>query len=158
MSRGHRYVSCILLGAVVSSPVAFSGCAVRGSVRVYDASYRDYHRWDNGEAVYYQRWEVETRREHREFASGTPMNSKSIGNGGTIITMISTRSLAMAPSIVHDSPETLAGILPLECSVAPKHSRSTLHVYSHQLSRGHMIHLTKLAETLGDICGRKQQE
>ncbi len=42
----------------------------------------------------------------------------------------------MAPSIVHDSPETLAGILPLECSVAPKHSRSTLHVYSHQLSRG----------------------
>jgi hypothetical protein len=67
MSPGHRYASSILLGAMLLSPVAFSGCAARGSIRVYDASYRDYHRWDNDEAVYYQRWEVETRREHREF-------------------------------------------------------------------------------------------
>jgi hypothetical protein len=65
MSCGHRYVSYILLGAVVLSTAAFSGCAAR--VRVYDISYRDYHRWDHGEAVYYQRWEVETHREHREF-------------------------------------------------------------------------------------------
>jgi hypothetical protein len=67
MSRKHRYVSSLLLGVVLLSPVVFSGCAERASIRVYDPTYRDYHRWDSHEDVYYQRWEVETHRDHREF-------------------------------------------------------------------------------------------
>jgi len=55
MSHGHRYVSSILLAVALFSPLLLSGCAVRSSYRVYDPYYEDYHRWDNDEAVYYQR-------------------------------------------------------------------------------------------------------
>jgi hypothetical protein len=41
-------------------------CRTR-SYRVYDPAYEDYHVWDSNEGVYYQRWEVETRRDHRDF-------------------------------------------------------------------------------------------
>lgn len=67
MSRIHRDVSSILLGAAIFSTVVLSGCAVHGSYRVYDPAYADYHVWDSNEGVYYQRWEVETHRDHREF-------------------------------------------------------------------------------------------
>ena len=68
MSRGNRYVSSILLAAALCSPVVFGGCAVRASYRVYDPAYEDYHVWDRDESGYYQRWEVETHRDHRDFA------------------------------------------------------------------------------------------
>ena len=67
MSRGHRYASSILLAVALFLPVVLSGCAVRASYRVYDPGYADYHAWDGNEVVYYQRWEVETHRDHREF-------------------------------------------------------------------------------------------
>lgn len=67
MSRGRRSVSSILLAVALFLPVLFSGCAVRASYRVYDPGHADYHAWDGNEVVYYQRWEVETHRDHREF-------------------------------------------------------------------------------------------
>lgn len=67
MSRGHRYVSSILLAVALFSPVVFSGCAVHASYRVYDPGHEDYHVWDSNEVGYYQRWEVETHRDHRDF-------------------------------------------------------------------------------------------
>jgi hypothetical protein len=67
MSRGCRHVSSVLLAVALFSPVVFSGCAVRASYRVYDPGHEDYHVWDGNEVVYYQRWEVETHRDHREF-------------------------------------------------------------------------------------------
>lgn len=67
VSRRYRCVSSILLAVALFSPVAFSGCAVRASYRVYDPGHADYHVWDGNEVVYYQRWEVETHRDHREF-------------------------------------------------------------------------------------------
>jgi len=67
MSRGYRYVSSIILAVALFSPVVFSGCAVRASYRVYDPGHADYHVWGNNEVVYYQRWEVETHRDHQEF-------------------------------------------------------------------------------------------
>jgi hypothetical protein len=67
MTRGHRYGFSILLAVALGSPVVFSGCAVRGSYRVYDPAYSDYHVWNSGEVGFYQNWEVETHREHREF-------------------------------------------------------------------------------------------
>jgi hypothetical protein len=60
-----RYFGSLVLAAVMISPVVIEGCATHA--RVYDAEYHDYHVWDDREAVYYQRWEVETHREHRDF-------------------------------------------------------------------------------------------
>jgi len=56
-----------LLALALLSPVIISGCAARGSYTVYDPYYRDNHVWDNNEVVYYQRWETETHRDHRDF-------------------------------------------------------------------------------------------
>jgi len=67
MTRGDRYVTSLLLGVAIFSPMVFNGCAARASYRVYDRSYSDYHAWDSNEVVFYQRWEVETHRDHREF-------------------------------------------------------------------------------------------
>ena len=67
MSRIPRYLSSILLGVAVLSPVVVSGCAAHASYRVYDTGHSDYHVWDSNEVVYYQRWEGETHRDHREF-------------------------------------------------------------------------------------------
>jgi hypothetical protein len=67
MPRTHRTTSSILLALALFSPVLIAGCAARVSYRVYDPDHADYHVWDNDEGVYYQRWEVETHRDHREF-------------------------------------------------------------------------------------------
>jgi hypothetical protein len=55
----------LLAVALVDFPIAFSGCAARA--RVYDVDHGDYHRWDRNEVAYYERWEVETHRDHRDF-------------------------------------------------------------------------------------------
>jgi hypothetical protein len=70
MHPRHRYLVSLLTTAVLASPVAIAGCAVHhGYYRVYDPYYRDYHPWDDHETVYYQRWELDTHRVHREFRS-----------------------------------------------------------------------------------------
>jgi len=62
----RRWLGLMVLSvAMVVFPVVISGCAAR--VRVYDEEHRDYHDWNHGEVVYYQRWEVETHRDHRDF-------------------------------------------------------------------------------------------
>jgi len=62
----RRYLGLLLMSvALIGSMTAFSGCAAH--VRYYDADHGDYHYWNNDEVVYYQRWEVETHREHRDF-------------------------------------------------------------------------------------------
>lgn len=66
MSRTHEVVYSILVVVAFFCGVALSGCAVRASYRAYDPAYEDYHVWDGNEGVYYQRWEVETRRDHRD--------------------------------------------------------------------------------------------
>jgi len=48
--------------------VVLGGCAARASYRVYDPYYEDYHVWNRNEVAYYQRWEVESHRDHKEFA------------------------------------------------------------------------------------------
>jgi hypothetical protein len=60
----------IRVAAVAVSLVLAAGCAARVGVgyRVYDPYYRDYHFWDNNEAVFYNRWTVETHHDpHRDF-------------------------------------------------------------------------------------------
>ncbi len=59
-----RNLAPIVLAASMASSVFVSGCAVHA--RVYDSYHRDYHDW-NGEVVYYNQWEHDTRRDHREY-------------------------------------------------------------------------------------------
>lgn len=67
MSRGYKYLCTLLLAGSIAAPVMISGCAARAEYRVYDPYYSDYHIWNHNEIVYYQRWEAETHRDHRDF-------------------------------------------------------------------------------------------
>ncbi len=59
-----KSLATILLATTIGAPVLTTGCEAH--VRVYDPYYHGYHTW-NGEVVYYNQWETETHREHRDF-------------------------------------------------------------------------------------------
>jgi hypothetical protein len=59
-------VRILLMAAVLASSGLMAGCA--GGVRIYDPYHHDYHRWNHTEGTRYQRWEVETHRDHVEFS------------------------------------------------------------------------------------------
>lgn len=63
-----KYLAPLVLSASVVVPAIIAGCAahVEGG-RVYDSRYHDYHTWDNNEVVYYNRWETDNHKEHRDF-------------------------------------------------------------------------------------------
>ena len=65
MRISHRGLGSLLTALAFAVPAAVAGCATHS---VYDDEYRDYHRWDRNENVFYIRWEGETHRDHREFA------------------------------------------------------------------------------------------
>lgn len=50
--------------AIASPLLVASACTVHA--RVYDPYYHDYHVW-SGETVYYNQWESETHRQHKDF-------------------------------------------------------------------------------------------
>jgi hypothetical protein len=64
-----RQLTTFLLAAALVSPVIIIGCAARVSTgyRVHDGYYNDDHVWDDNEIVFYNRWEGETHRDHRDF-------------------------------------------------------------------------------------------
>jgi hypothetical protein len=61
------------LCAAFSAPLLISGCAVHA--RIYDPYYHDYHDW-NGETVYYNQWEHDTHRDHKDFKQRSPDEQK----------------------------------------------------------------------------------
>ncbi len=65
MRPKHRLLGVVLLFAVFVIAVGTVGCA--GRVRVYDSYHHDYHRWNNHEVVYYNRWETNGHRDHRDY-------------------------------------------------------------------------------------------
>jgi hypothetical protein len=67
MNLSSRWLSSLLLGAALISPLITTGCAERGYYRVYDPYYHDYHRWDDHETVYYNQWQTENHRENKDF-------------------------------------------------------------------------------------------
>jgi hypothetical protein len=71
-----------LLAAALASPVMIAGCAARVSTgyRVYDPYYTGYRTWDNGETVYYQQWEADTHRTHRDYRKRKPDEQKQYWN------------------------------------------------------------------------------
>jgi hypothetical protein len=62
----QHLISLVMITALVS-PAVIAGCSGRAEYRTYDPYYGDYHVWDNNEVVYYQRWEHDTHRDHRDF-------------------------------------------------------------------------------------------
>ncbi len=69
-----RHFPSILLAASLAVPVLCGGCAAR--VRVYDPNDHNYHRWA-AEEPYYNRWEAETHRDHREFKKRSDADQKA---------------------------------------------------------------------------------
>ena len=62
MLRKYGFFRAMCLGAAVACCAAGVGCIHLHSHRVYDAYYNDYHKWNNSEVEYYQRWAHETHR------------------------------------------------------------------------------------------------
>jgi len=62
VSLGSLFLAVAFLFSTVTM-----GCAHRDSGRVYDSEHHDYHQWDSNESGYYQRWEAETHRDHKDF-------------------------------------------------------------------------------------------
>jgi Ni/Co efflux regulator RcnB len=71
MHRLGRYVSSLLLAAVVAAPIAvMAGSKPQEAgvqVRVYDRDHRDYHNWDDHEDRAYRRYLAEQHRTYREY-------------------------------------------------------------------------------------------
>lgn len=59
-NRGIRAVT----SAAFAAALLMSGCTVRAGY--YDPYYHDRHVW-SGEVTYYNQWEHDTHREHRDF-------------------------------------------------------------------------------------------
>ena len=64
MYHRDRCLSALVVSFALAGPAVMTGCATH---RVYDPAYNDYHVWNDQEVVFYQRWEGETHREHKEF-------------------------------------------------------------------------------------------
>jgi len=68
MNSTKQLAGSVWLTLALALPMLTTACAEHRYYRAYDPYYHDYHRWDHGEDVYYQRWVVETHRDpHRDF-------------------------------------------------------------------------------------------
>jgi hypothetical protein len=67
----NRYISSILLAAVITVPVAVVVAAspqeAGVQVRVYDRDHKDYHNWDDHEDRAYRGYLSEQHRDYREY-------------------------------------------------------------------------------------------
>lgn len=64
----NRHITSLFLAGALLIPVFLTGCAggsIRVGYRTYDPYFNDYHRWDNDEIGFYNRWTVETHRPAR---------------------------------------------------------------------------------------------
>jgi hypothetical protein len=76
MRNKYRPLATLLFAAFLALPVLLGGCADHAGARVYDPYYSDYHTWNHDEVVFYNRWEGETHRDHREFGDRSSAEQK----------------------------------------------------------------------------------
>lgn len=76
MRYHSRHLASLLTAVVFFGLLGITGCAARGSVRVYDPEYHDYHRWNRTEIVYYQQWERDTHRQDEDFDRRSPEDQR----------------------------------------------------------------------------------
>jgi hypothetical protein len=69
-----RNLAVVLLTLALGGPAFIAGCAEH--TRYYDPYYSDYHTWNGGEVVSYNRWEHETHRDHVDFAKRNDADKK----------------------------------------------------------------------------------
>jgi opacity protein-like surface antigen len=64
-----QHLISLAMITALAAPVVMAGCAARVETgyRVYDPGYHEYHVWDSNEGVYYQHWETDTHRHHKDF-------------------------------------------------------------------------------------------
>jgi hypothetical protein len=74
MRSSWRSFAVVSLALALGGPVLNSGCAEHP--RYYDPYYSDYHTWNSGEVVYYNRWEHDTHRDHVDFAKRNDADRK----------------------------------------------------------------------------------
>lgn len=63
MRSSFRRLNVPLLVAALAASAGTGACYHHG----YDANNHAEHRWNNAEEPYYERWEHETHRDHRDF-------------------------------------------------------------------------------------------
>ena len=81
MNSKSGFVSSLLLATALASSILGTACADHHYYRVYDASYSDYHVWNDDETVYYRQWARENHRdENREFRRLKPEEKKEYWN------------------------------------------------------------------------------
>ena len=76
-----RYAGALLLGAVLTVPVAMRADEHRDRVenhdrRYYDAERKDYHEWNEREDQAYRRWLEERHRQHRDFTKASKQEQR----------------------------------------------------------------------------------
>jgi Spy/CpxP family protein refolding chaperone len=62
-----RAVPHLVLASLLAATVALVGCAAHSEYRVYDPDDGTYHYWNRSEAGYYNQWEHDTHRHHRDY-------------------------------------------------------------------------------------------
>ncbi len=67
MRTFSRYAFSLWMSAASVALAGIAGCGGHSYYRTYDPDYHDYHVWNNNEVVYYNRWETETHRDHKDF-------------------------------------------------------------------------------------------
>jgi hypothetical protein len=69
------FFAALCFAAALATSLLTTGCAVHA--RVYDGYYGDYHRWDDHEVVFYNRWEHDTHRAHVDFGQRSDADKKA---------------------------------------------------------------------------------
>ena len=71
MHLAHRYISSLLLAAVLAAPVTIMAAPapqrVAVQLRVYDRNHKDYHDWNDREESAYRRYLEERHQSYRVY-------------------------------------------------------------------------------------------
>ena len=70
-----RNTTSLFFAAALAVSLFTAGCTVHAGV--YDSYRGDYHRWDDHEVVYYNRWEHDTHRDHVDFEKRNQADQKA---------------------------------------------------------------------------------
>jgi hypothetical protein len=76
MHIAHRYISSLLLTAVLATPLAIMAAPAPQSVqlRIYDRDHKDYHNWDDREDHAYRAYLTEQHQTYRVYAKQNRKN------------------------------------------------------------------------------------
>jgi Ni/Co efflux regulator RcnB len=84
MRSAHRYISSLLLAAVLAAPVAVMATPASNDdgvqVRVYDSRHKDYHNWDDHENKSWGVYLTKNHKKDHEFAKSSKREQSNYWN------------------------------------------------------------------------------